>query len=361
MNITMFKYSTHKIKNDFKIADIYTEGYCPLMAKEPTEMQESYTSRKTAVIILNYKNWEDSIACAKSVLSGKVKPQWLILIDNASPNKSFEQLAHWAKQAVPATQLTIRQNTEELNSNTYHPVNSITLIKSPHNNGYAAGNNIGLSLALHLGAEAFWILNNDTIVSANALDEMVNCLFQKQRPGLCGSLICYQHAPELVQCRAGGKTNKWTGLSCLNGSDLNVKEALAISKEQVESHINFIYGASVMASREFIETVGLLDERYFLYSEEQDWAYSAGGRFDLAYAPNAIVYHKGGGSTGFSPTKSSLKAFWHLTRSRVLLTWKHHPEALPTVGLSICWAALRIFWRRCLQPVWQKLPKINEG
>ncbi len=104
------------------------------------------------------------------------------------------------------------------------------------NSGYAAGNNIGLSLALHLGAEAFWILNNDTIVSANALDEMVNCLFQKQRPGLCGSLICYQHAPELVQCRAGGKTNKWTGLSCLNGSDLNVKEALAISKEQVSAH-----------------------------------------------------------------------------------------------------------------------------
>jgi GT2 family glycosyltransferase len=101
-----------------------------------------------------------------------------------------------------------------------------------------------------------------------------------------------------------------------------------------------------MASRDFIETVGLMDERYFLYSEEQDWAYSAKGQFDFAYAPDAVLYHKEGATTGFSSRKTNLRSLYHLTRSRVLLTAKHAPWALPTVCASIVFAALRMAWRR---------------
>lgn len=73
--------------------------------------------------------------------------------------------------------------------------------------------------------------------------------------------------------------------------------------------------------------------------------YTAKGKFDLAYAADAIVYHKEGASTGFSSNKTNIKSLYYLTRSRLLLTAKHCPWALPTVVLHF-FAALRMFWRR---------------
>lgn len=322
-------------------------------------MSISRKETKIAVVVLNHNNWKDTISCVESLLAGGLRPHWMFIIDNASCNDSFVQLTYWAKRSVASEQLVIAESVEIMTLAPAPPAESVLLIKNFENKGYAAGNNIGLSLGLQWGAHAFWILNNDTVVSPNALGAMKKHLFSKQRPGLCGSLICCMDTPQKVQCRAGGWTNKWTGLSELDGAELDIETALEDADIQVEARLNFIHGASVMASRQFVETVGLLDERYFLYSEEQDWAYSAKGRFDLAYAPDAIVYHKGGASTGFSSDKSALISFWHLTRSRLLLTWKHVPEALPTVCLAISWAAGRMLWRRCLKPMWQNAKKLK--
>lgn len=55
-----------------------------------------------------------------------------------------------------------------------------------------------------------------------------------------------------------------------------LQDALAGNTKDIEARINFIYGASVMASRAFIETVGLMDDRYFLYCEEHWALYSQG-------------------------------------------------------------------------------------
>ncbi len=292
------------------------------------------------VIILNYNNPTDTIACIESVLASTIIPQWIFVVDNASTDDSIGRLSAWADTAkIP---FLLNPKTPPQNS-------QIVFIESTQNNGYAAGNNLGIQLAMQWGVDAVWILNNDTEVEKEALGAMFTRLFSKSRPGLCGSLVCYKDSG-LVQCCAGGKTNSWTGLSVLFGQKLLREEALKYPPELVEESINFIYGASVMASRDFINTVGFMDERYFLYCEEQDWAYSAKGRFDFAYAPDAIVHHKEGGTTGFNGKSSSLKSLWLLTRSRLLLTQKHKPWALPTVFLSIFFAGCRMLYRRISLP-----------
>ena len=48
--------------------------------------------------------------------------------------------------------------------------------------------------------------------------------------------------------------------------------------------MEYVSGASMLASRAFLENVGLMEESYFLYFEELDWALRARGKFDLAYA-----------------------------------------------------------------------------
>jgi GT2 family glycosyltransferase len=312
---------------------------------------------RVAVVILNYNNWQDTLACVESVLAGSVAPAWTIIVDNASANDSIRWFRHWAAGNLefvlpefgvaagapkPLPLLDLREGV-------IPPApedGAVALVRRAKNGGYAAGNNAGIVPALAWGADAVWILNNDTVVCEDALQAMRDRLFSKSRPGLCGSLVRYMEGDGLVQCRGGGFTNKWTGLSTLHGNRLPVAEALRTSTDTVERDLNFIYGASVMVSRAFIEAAGLMDERYFLYCEEQDWAYSAKGEFDFAYAPGAIVRHKEGGSTGFSHNRFNARVLFRLLRSRLLLTWKHFPGTLPTVALSIVYAAARMAWRR---------------
>ena len=98
-------------------------------------------------------------------------------------------------------------------------------------------------------------------------------------------------------------------------------------------------------SREFLETVGLMCEDYFLYFEELDWALRGQGRFSLAYAPASAVYHKIGASIGTSsdPRRKSLLCDYYATRNRLLFTRRFFREALPTVYLSVLFAILSRF------------------
>jgi GT2 family glycosyltransferase len=203
-----------------------------------------------------------------------------------------------------------------------------------------------LALALAVGADAVWLLNNDTLVAPDALLAMRNKLFSCERPGLCGPLVRYMEKPDVVQCRAGGWTNPWTCLSSLNGNHFSVERALVDSEAEVEAELNFIYGAAVMVSRDFLTTVGMMDERFFLYCEEQDWAARAAGRFTLGYAGQAHVWHKEGASTGWSSKAENIFGAKYLIHSRLLLTLKHNPAALPLVCLSIAFAAVRKICRR---------------
>ena len=87
----------------------------------------------------------------------------------------------------------------------------------------------------------------------------------------------------------------------------------------------------------------MMDESYFLYYEEADWALRGKGRYRLAYANDAIVYHKEGasiGSSGRSAKRSPLSAFY-LVRSRLQFTRKFFPWMMPSVFAYSTLVALR--------------------
>lgn len=314
----------------------------------------------TGVVILNYNTWQETLACAESVLASDEPPAWIVIVDNASTNDSLHWIRHWAKGNIdfvlpklgarrifpkPIAFMEFEErNFEDWNAGSL-PRGTVVLLKRPKNGGYAAGNNAGIRLLLAQNADAVWILNNDTIVGKSALKTMSQRLFAKKRPGLCGSTVFYADSG-LIQCRAGGYYDKFSGLSRLNGQGYAAAALSSTNAGEVEQEINFIYGASVMASRTFLREVGLLNESYFLYCEEQDWALRAAGNYDLAYAPEAFVWHKEGASTGFSHGKMKLRRMVNLARSRILLAARHTPVALPGVALGLAYAACRLIWRR---------------
>jgi GT2 family glycosyltransferase len=308
-------------------------------------------ARTVAAVVLNYANPADTLACLASLQASCPGPDWILIVDNGSPDDSLARLEERLRDAAAErgaegrSYRAVREDAPGRFTPRPDPRIRIFLVSRAVNGGYAAGNNSGLRLGLELGADAFWILNNDAAVTPGACAAMRDRLFAAPRPGLCGALICRDPDRNTVQCRGGGRTNPLTALSTMNGEGLSLDDAGRTPASEVEKDLNFISGACVMASRAFVETVGLMDEGYFLYCEEQDWAYRSSGKFDLVYAPDALVFHKGGRTTGWNGLRFNLRALCLLARSRVRCTFLHHPHLLPAVLLFTVYAALRTIAR----------------
>lgn len=293
---------------------------------------------KIAAIVLQYGNWHKTAECIESLLQSALKPAWIIAVDNASPDDSCQSLLDFL-----AKRTNIAIHDEDGGAMRPHPV---VLLKRKQNGGYAAGNNAGIRLGLAWGADAFLIINNDAWLESQALGAMWERLSRCRRPGLCGPLLVYPTPDHLVQCCAGGHTNYLTGLSSFSGANLSRKQAAALDTGEIEKGLNFICGACSLVSRQFVEETGLLDEGYFLYCEEQDWVLRSRNRFDLAFAPDAIVWHHEGATTGWNRYAFQWRASFRLMASRLRLAWLHHPWYLPTVTVACMYAAGRIFTKK---------------
>ena len=249
------------------------------------------------------------------------------------------QLSYLSSPVFPKPVPYLELTREQAESRAVPCVAPLILIQNGANLGFAAGNNVGLRYALNDSeCQFFWMLNNDTVTEPNALSAMIRLMQQHPAIGLCGSLNLSYYNPEEVQAQ-GGKT-----YFCWTASARTPPPRTVKTLDSVPTPIDFVNGASMLASRDFLETVGLMEEAYFLYFEELDWAMRAKGRFALGYARESVIYHKEGAAIGSSPdrAKRSMVSDKYLTRSRVMFTKKFFPWALPSV---LTWVPLAAAYR----------------
>lgn len=311
-------------------------------------------STKVCIIIVNYEGWGDSIRCLESLFRLTGIDFDVVVCDNHSSDRSWRKIRSFVKSKIPdvkppgrcfASGPTEAMRIEAVESYGPDPY-SIAIIRTSENLGFGGGNNVGIRYALSTGdSDYIWLLNNDTVVDPNALSAMVKRMEAVPEAGMCGSTLLYQDDPHKIQSLGGARYLKWAGIGVQIGA--NGRWPAKVRADSIEKKLSYVSGASILVSRKFLETVGLMEEGYFLYFEEIDWARRAARRFKLAYAPDSIVYHKEGGSIGSSRSGSrrSPQSFFWLTRSRLLFTAKHHPEALPSVTLyslinCVQWALL---------------------
>ena len=105
--------------------------------------------------------------------------------------------------------------------------------------------------------------------------------------------------------------------------------------------MTYVSGASLYATREFVDEVGLMDERYFLYCDDVDWCLRA-RPMQLRYAHDSIVSHKHGTTIGShkTPSRRSAMSVYLTERNKLLLTKKFYHDMYPiivivTLGLLI--------------------------
>lgn len=284
------------------------------------------------IVVLNYKGIKDTINCLRSIEKLDYHEYRVVVVDNNSQDDSVKEIESYIR------------------SDFGHKVD---LLRSNTNLGYAGGNNLGIKFALkHENCSYVWILNNDTIVTPTSLSKLVES-FQNSddKVGVFGSALVYEQERSKVQ-GIGGVFNAKLGISKHVGSELNydsVTEKIQYP-ENYEVVVDYVIGASMLISRECIESVGLLSEDYFLYFEELDYCYRIKScDMDFRVSEQSVVFHKEGGSTNGG--KSIISDFYQI-KNRLKITKKYNPKYYPLVYISLIIPLVNRLKRREYQKAW---------
>lgn len=310
-------------------------------------------SERVYILLVNWNGWADTRECLESLLQLDYPDFRIVVVDNASTDGSAAALRRWAnarcdmqRPVAPGQTATasapapfFSECGREAAERGGDAVGDafLTLVCAPANLGFAGGNNIGLRFALARGDAGYvWLLNNDTVVDPQALSALVERIRARRNAGMCGSSLLFYDRPATVQALGGAYYCPWLAVAWHLGQR---RSFVPQSRpERVERLMSYVVGASMLVSMEWLRSVGLMTEDYFLYFEEIDWTLRGGKRFGLAYAPGSLVYHKVGGSIGTRshPAHKSLTCDYYNIRNRIVFTRRHYPWALPTVYLGLC-------------------------
>jgi len=189
----------------------------------------------------------------------------------------------------------------------------VNLIINKENIGFARANNQSIKLSK---GEFVMVLNPDTILLPNAVDGMVDFLKSHKNIGAIG--------PKILQ--ADGKVSnvgarrfpnllfEFFNITSLNRqfpkSKLFGKYWMSFWDHNDLRQVECLTGACMIVRKKVIDNVGLLDENFFMYSEDIDWCYRIKkGGWDIYYYPEAEIMHLNGQSSKQKPIKSELEYY----------------------------------------------------
>lgn len=258
------------------------------------------SSGSIAVIICTYCSADVIEACLDSLHATKDAPLHVAVCDNASPDSTVAVVTDWARRN--------RVSLGQTKAGTHAPKGDLpwlTLVQAPRNLGFAGGVNAGLIWFLSRAeTDLFWILNPDSMVEPETAGAYVRCAATAGPFSLMGGRTRFVEAPGVIQSD-GGRVRRGTGGICIN---VNHGLMPDVAVMPAAASLDFLSGANMVASRAFVETAGLMQEDYFLYYEEVDWAYRR-GTLPLITCPEAVVHHHGGTVIGSRAASRPASAF----------------------------------------------------
>lgn len=266
----------------------------------------------TAAVVLNWNAPALTCACLDGLLRQAPVP-WLIVCDNGSDDDSISVIRAFLERHG----LRVHDTAEVAAACAGDPF--AVLLPLGNNRGFAGGINPGIALALRLGAEFVWLLNNDARPDDAALAALSAHARARRADGLIGATVVDAAAPERIEAAGGCRYGPLTTVRTPAHGGRRISELPRLAAARMD----YVYGASIFARAEVFRTVGLLDEAFFLYCEELDLcrrAQRAG--WALGWCRDARVAHHGGAS---SARHGSAFVQYHENRSTLLFTRRHHP------------------------------------
>jgi GT2 family glycosyltransferase len=275
-----------------------------------------------AVVILNYRTPELALDCLASLEGelGSVSAA-AIVVDNASGDGSADRL------------------DRELRARGWRWAR---VVRSATNAGFSAGNNRGIA---SIDADAYLLLNSDTLVRAGAIAALHAELARNPDVGLAGPRLEWPDGtPQVSSFRQATPFTEL--LRAARTGPLDRLLSRHVTAKPIPEHpedTDWVSFAAVMIRREAIEGVGPLDEGFFMYFEDADYcrrARRAGWR--VRFCPDARVVHLRGGSSrvkSLSAARRRLPAYYYASRARYYA--KYYARSGLWLGNAL-WAAGRL-------------------
>jgi len=242
-----------------------------------SETLQKNQNPRLSIVIVSYNTVDLLRDCLQSVLSQLGRHDEVIVVDNASSDGSADMVANHFQ--------------------------NISLIASDKNLGFGKANNKGIALAK---SELIWLLNPDTRLMPTALDKAVGFMASNSSIGMAGTALIYPDgSPQSsVERRYPGHRHARAKLGHLPGE------------------IAWVMGASIVARRDALESVGGFDEQFFLYGEEIDLCLMVRKRgWPIGFIKDAAVVHYGGVSESSSPLTAVMEKKF---KAEMLFYRKHY-------------------------------------
>jgi GT2 family glycosyltransferase len=287
-----------------------------------------------SVIIVNYNTCDLLRDCLASVYRSRGEMSFeVIVVDNASTDGS-----------VTMVQAEFPQ---------------VDLIISPTNGGFAYANNLGLRKigfaadgSPQPGAPRYaLLLNSDTVLPPTALADMIHFLDSQPDVGAAGPKVVQLDGHLDLACRRAFPTPAISFYRMIGLSKLFPKSRvfgrynMTFADPDQLLEVDSVMGAFMMVRREAIARAGLLDETYFMYGEDLDWAYQikANG-WKICYNPAVTITHVKRASTRQNPKAQvefyrAMDIFYRKFYAETTPFWLH---GLIILGINLQWRMTRL-------------------
>jgi GT2 family glycosyltransferase len=290
------------------------------------------------IVIVNWNTRELLDRCLATVYASEGVSFRVVVVDNASVDGSADMVRSRYPQAE--------------------------LIASETNDGYPAGNNRGLRLLGYRGAgdvaddapRYALLLNPDTELPPDALARMVAFMDANSRVGAAGPRLILPDGTLDKACRRGFPTPlvsfyHYSGLARMfPNSPTFGRYNMTFLPETTTVEVDSVVGAYMQVRREAIRDVGLLDEAFFMYAEDIDWAYRikrAG--WQVWYVGDVIVRH-----VKRAASRQSARAQFEFWRAMLIFYRKHYRRTTPLPVHLLVLLALLLKGGRTLWPEIQR-------
>ena len=239
---------------------------------------------KLSIVIVSWNVKKDLVNCLRSIGENPASESFeVIVIDNASTDSTVE---------------AVRNEFPE-----------IVVITNSQNLGFAAANNQGIEKSR---GEYILLLNPDTIVQLNSLNILIEFMDKNEDVGICGPQLSNQDGTVQPSVRGfptfRGVLYRHTAFRHLRIFKNEYKTWLMKSFDhKTKMDVDQVMGAAFLLRRTAIDSIGAMDETFFMYYEEVDLCYrmkQAGWR--IVFTPEAKITHLGGKSSGQMPVRKRI-------------------------------------------------------
>ena len=251
-----------------------------------------------SIVILNYRTFELTRDTVNSVLRYSYPFSYeIIVVDNASGDDSLMKLQDYFKDKVK-------------------------FIESKENNGFAAGNNLALR---QVKSDYVLLLNSDTVVWENTLENVYSYMEQHTDVGACGCRVRLESGELDKACKRTfpNVKNSFFRLFHIPNKSQDDNYNLTDLPDDEVYEIDCLTGAFMFIRDRALEDAGLLDETFFMYGEVIDLCYrikEAGWKI-VYYGKNSITHFKGASSK-----KQKNKLIYEFYHAMYIYYKKHHAE-----------------------------------